>query len=411
MDSGHPLESVPCASLLMTTGARSRRESSWDRSGGNRDFLVIGAGQTAPLLEVEGPGCVTHLYCALALHDITDYRNAILRCFWDGAANPSVEVPLGDFFGIAHGRTREFSSAFLTVNRGMGTSHGLNAYFPMPFADGARVTLENRGERTLGGAIGAFWYHVEYETYDRPLPDGTLRFHAGFAQEDPTTPVGDRPNRTHWRGLNLDGAENYVALDTQGEGQMVGLLLEIENRAGGWYGEGDDMVFIDGDTWPPSIHGTGTEEIFGGGACPSEEYASLYSGFHLVESPEFDGLVGMYRWWVADPIRFRSSLRWTLEHGHANNFGNRYSSVAYWYQQPLAILGPLPDRDALRPPGLGPDYEEARDLLFDAARRAQTSGDDAAFLRVGKAGGRFYAGDWRGAIEDIRAAMEGPGQV
>jgi hypothetical protein len=186
---------------------------------------------------------------------------------------------------------------------------------------------------------------------------------------------------------------------------MVGLLLEIENRGGGWYGEGDDMVFIDGDTWPPSIHGTGTEEIFGGGACPSEEYASLYSGFHLVESRDFDGLIGMYRWYVADPIRFQRSLRWTLEHGHANNFANRYCSVAYWYQQPLARLEPLPGRDALRPPALGAEYEEARDLLFGAVREAQTSGDDGGFFRIGRAAEPFYRGEWAGAIKDIREAL------
>jgi hypothetical protein len=287
----------------------------------------------------------------------------------------------------------------------MGSTHGLSAYFPMPFADGARITLENRGAAPLGGALGAFWYHVDYEVYDAPLPTGVDRFHACYRQERPTVAVGDRPNVTHHGGKNLDGRDNYVALDTAGSGRMVGLVLEIENLQGeNWYGEGDDMVFVDGERWPPSIHGTGTEEIFGGGACPSEEYASLYSGFHLVESRDFDGLVGMYRWYVADPIRFQRSLRWTLEHGHANNFANRYSSVAYWYQQPLATLEPLPDREALRPPGLGPEYEEARELLFGAVRQSQSGGDDGAFFRIGRAAAPFYRGEWTKAVSDIRAA-------
>ena len=111
------------------------------------------------------------------------------------------------------------------------------------------------------------------------------------------------------------------------------------------------MVFVDGDAWPPAIHGTGTEEIFGGGACPTREYAGPYHGFHLIESPDWAGLVGAYRWFVQDPIRFTRSLRWTVEHGHANNFANDYASVAYWYQtEPHATFPALPARVALRPP-------------------------------------------------------------
>ena len=108
------------------------------------------------------------------------------------------------------------------------------------------------------------------------------------------------------------------------------------------------MVFIDGERWPPSIHGTGTEEIFGGGACPAREYAGPYHGFHLIESPDYAGLVGAYRWFVHDPIRFTRSLRWTVEHGHANNFANEYASVAYWYQTEPHAPFPRPAARAMR---------------------------------------------------------------
>jgi hypothetical protein len=169
--------------------------------------------------------------------------------------------------------------------------------------------------------------------------------------------------------VNLDGVENYVALDARGKGQMVGLVLEVENIAGGWYGEGDDMVFIDGDTWPPRIHGSGHEEVFGSGACTISEYARPYSGFHLVEHGDYRGLVGMYRWYVADPIRFDESIRWTIEHGHANNFANNYASVAYWYQtEHHAPFPTLPARDAMRPP-LPDDFDEVRlEVLGGMAR-------------------------------------------
>jgi hypothetical protein len=405
----HPLESHAFRTLFTNTGARSRRASSWDRTGGNRDFLSIGPGETATLMEHEGPGCVTHFYCALAFYEITDYRDAIVRCYWDGETEPSVEVPLGDFFGIAHARVRTFRSQAAAVNRGGGSSYGLNLYLPMPFDSGARITLENRGETVLGGMLPAFWYHVEYESYDKPLPEGTLRFHAQYRQERPTVAVGERPNQQLHSGTNIGGADNYVALEAQGAGQMVGLLLEVNNLAGGWYGEGDDMVFIDGDTWPPSIHGTGSEEIFGGGACPSGEYAGPFSGFHLVESQDFAGLVGMYRWYLHDPIRFTKSIRWTLEHGHANNFANEYSSVVYWYQtEPHTCFPALPGRDELRPP-LSPVYYEARDAFFAAVRGAIQGmrGNPGEFFRLARIGDRFYEGDFAGLLEALAQGRTG----
>jgi hypothetical protein len=228
----HPVDRHPYRSLFTYTGARSRRASSWDRSGGNMDFVMVGPGQTVTLLEHEGPGCITHVYCALAFAEITDYRDAIIRCYWDGEHTPSVEVPLGDFFGLAHGRIRHVRSAMTAVNPGFGSSHGLSSYFPMPFAGGARITIEHRGDKHLGGLLPALWYHIDYETYDQPPPDDALRFHAQYRQEKPTTAVGNQPNVQLHAGKNQDGAENYVALEAAGRGQMAGLLLEINNVAG-----------------------------------------------------------------------------------------------------------------------------------------------------------------------------------
>ena len=357
---GHPLDDHPLRSLFRAPRAATRRSSSWDRSGGNDDYVRIAPGETHDLLDLAGPGCVTRLYVAMVAPEPTDYRDAVLRCWWDGEDTPSVEVPLGDFFGVTHGRMREYASFFTAVNPGMGASSGLNAYFPMPFSAGARIALENRSDATLGGPLGACWYHVEYETYADPPPGDVLRFHAQYRQERPTVPAMEPADVQLHGGVNLDGAANYVALEAEGAGQMVGLVLEVENRAGGWYGEGDDMVFVDGEPWPPRLHGTGHEEVFGAGACTLREYASPYSGFHLVESPEFRGLVGMYRWYVADPIRFDRSLRWTIEHGHANNFANGYASVAYWYQrEPHAPFPPLPPRDEMRQP-LPDDFADLR---------------------------------------------------
>jgi len=195
-----------------------------------------------------------------------------------------------------------------------------------------------------------------------------------------------------------------VALEATGAGQMVGLLLEIDNVAGGWYGEGDDMVFVDGDPWPPAIHGTGTEEIFGGGACPTQEFAGPYHGFHLIESPDWAGLVAAYRWFVHDPMRFTRSLKWTVEHGHANNFANGYASVAYWYQtEPHGAFPLLPDRAALRP-SLPPVFDEAREAFYAAVFQAFASRSIDAVRRVAEIGETYYAGRFADALARLRAA-------
>jgi hypothetical protein len=392
--------------LTRNARATSRRSSSWDTTGGNHDFVAVHAGETITLLHQAGPGCVRHLYVAMIMPELSDYRDAILRCYWEGSSVPSVEVPLGDFFGLSHGRVREYSSAMMAVNPGYGGSHGLNCYFPMPFAEHALITLENRGDRTLGGDLGALWFHIDYEIYTDPLPPDTLHFHAQFRQELVTEAIGDHPNQTLHDAVNLDGRHNYVALEAEGSGHMVGLHLQVANRAGGWYGEGDDMVFIDGDTWPPAIHGTGTEEIFGGGACPNVEYSSLYTGFHMIESADYSGLVGMYRWYVHDPIRFQRSIRWTVEHGHANNFANGYASVAYWYQTPLATSQPeLPSRDELLPP-LDERYPVLRERLQALSRQASEQADQELKHQVNECTRLLFRGDWA-VLEERLASIAG----
>lgn len=408
--SEHPVAEHPLASLFRDARTRSLRTSSYDRTGANLDFIRVEPGDNAILLEHDGPGCIKHLYCAMILPDLRDYRNAILRCYWDGSDRASVEVPLGDFFTLAHGRVRELRSSLVVVNPGCGGSHGLNAYFPMPFTSGAKLVLENRGSRPLGGPLGAFWYHIDYDAYEAPLPEDVLRFHACFRQERPTEAVGKEQNVTLHPATNVDGAENYVALDTIGRGRMVGLVLEVENLHGErWYGEGDDMVFIDGEGWPPSVHGTGTEEIFGGGGCPSSEYSGPYSGFHQIESPLYDGLVGMYRWYVNDPLHFARSLRWTIEHGHANNFSNAYASVAYWYQTPAAELPPLPASSELEPP-TREGLEEAWEAISTAAASTLAGADRARrgpeslrrLLDICEAAAPFYRGDFSAALQELQ---------
>jgi len=335
--------------LSNTTTARS---SSFNRTGGNNDFVSIPAGQTIELANINGAGIVRHLYFSIwgGEHYL---RDLVIRAYWDGSDVPCVEVPFGDFFGLGQERPRFYSSLMVTVNPGdlgvFGT-FGFNSYFPMPFAKGARITLSNEGAEP----VIAVWYQLEYEKMKK-LPPDLGRFHASWNRVNPTTAVGPNPNITLHDAINTTGDENYVVLDAEGHGTLAGIYLNIDNSMGNWYGEGDDMIFIDGEGWPPSFHGTGSEEIFGGGACPTAEYAGPYTGFHLIGNLDYTGKVSMYRFYINDPVRFKKSIRMTIEHGHANNIANDYSSTAFWYQsEPHKPFKPLLSAE-LRHPSWGND--------------------------------------------------------
>jgi len=324
---------------------KTQRISSWDRTGDNRDWIELVAGETRVLADIEGSGCIQRFYFT-TIKSGGLLRQLVLRMYWDGETAPSVEAPLGDFFLAPHGWARNLQTALVTVNPGDSgsDSHGFNSYLPMPFATRARITLENQS----GAKLDRFWYHIDYESHGKPPAPETGRLHAQWRRVNPAPANVDAKNKNKmiWTAQNLDGRDNYVILEANGKGRVIGLLLSIDNIGRGWYGEGDDMIFIDGEKWPPSYHGTGTEEIFGGGASPNTPYSSPYSGFLFCENKggeKYRGKVAMYRWYVHDPIRFDKSIRWTIEHGHANNYENDYSSLAYWYQiEPHATFPALP---------------------------------------------------------------------
>jgi len=335
------------SNLTTLTETTTARVSSFDPSGGNNDFRPLAPGETLVLANLEGTGIVRHVYFSIWGGDHY-LRDLVLRAYWDGQETPCIEVPFGDFFGLGQERPRFYTSLMVTVNPGdMGVfgTFGFNSYFPMPYADGARLTLTNEGDEP----VIAVWYQLEYEKMDQ-LPANTGRFHAIWHRANKTRPIGDNINVTLHDAKNTTGDENYVLLDAEGHGTLAGIYLNIDNSIGNWYGEGDDMIFIDGESWPPSYHGTGSEEIFGGGACPTAEYAGPYTGFHLIGNLDFSGKVSMYRWYINDPVRFRKSIRMTIEHGHANNVANDYSSTAFWYQaDPHKPFPPLPGAAERRP--------------------------------------------------------------
>jgi hypothetical protein len=333
--------------LYKMGGFKSKRSSSWDRSGGNKDWAAIPPGKTLTLMEEGGAGYVRHFYWtyieAKERVRLNIFRGLVLRAYWDGAAEPSVEVPLGDFFGVCNGQVRPIRSLAFVTNPGFDragrVTWGFNCYLPMPFETGAKLEVENQGDQEA-----RIWFHIDYELHDG-IDEPIGRLHALWSREWDTEAV--QPPAIGEEIKNLSGEENYTILDVRGDGQFAGFFLTVVNSERGWWGEGDDMIFLDGESFPPSIHGTGTEEIFGGGASPATEYSGPYTGFHCIENRggyDFWGTNGMYRFYITDPIRFRKQIRVSLEHGHGNDKSNDYCSTAFWYQPtPNTGLPPLAD--------------------------------------------------------------------
>ncbi|MFC1735354.1 glycoside hydrolase family 172 protein [Candidatus Hydrogenedentota bacterium] len=387
--------------MMVLNDNSTKRISSWDRTGGNKDCLTLEPGETVSLAEIDGPGIINHFYVTMMSQDLFYYRRVIVRMYWDGEETPSVEVPIGDFFGVPFSKPVFFQSLGISVNPGNNrlSTDGLNIYFPMPFAKHARIELFNDSEVRLQN----FWYHINYEETDALEPDLGY-FHASWNRENTCEKVEpeDLEEGLFYlgQGINLTGDDNYVILDAEGRGNYAGCILQVDNITGGWYGEGDDMIFIDGEEWPPSLHGTGTEEIFGGGACPNEAFFTPYCGFHQVENPNFDDRNAMYKFFVNDPVRFKKSIRVTLEHGHANNLGNDYASTAYWYQaEPHRALPKLPDAQA-RIPRVSEGCLKAAEISNRASVLQHRLVDQGAMSMVERKKIRAFFTDCKKAVYD-----------
>jgi hypothetical protein len=302
---------------------KAARLSSYDPTGGNADGRhdwPIQPGETRPIAEIQGAGAIVHVWTTIASKDKNHLKNLVLRMYWDGEKAPSVEAPIGDFFGLGHARYYQYWSTPIQI----GVDKGLNCFWRMPFSNGARITVSNEGPVP----VEAFYYYVDYQKYDAPRNESG-RFHAVYRQAYPC-PKG----------------ANYVILEAEGRGHYVGCNLSVHNRAGGWWGEGDDMIYVDGDE-KPSLYGTGSEDYFCGAWCYGESFSQPFSGPYF-GNPLNDGghtqnaLWNVYRYHLEDPIPFRKSIRVTIEHGHANNRNDDFSSVAYWYQtEPHAAFPPL----------------------------------------------------------------------
>jgi hypothetical protein len=333
-NSSNQLSTLPQAKEYV-----QHRSSSYDRSGGNADARQIAKGETLTLLDEAGPGLISHVWVTIASDDLHHLKALVLRMYWDGETTPSVEAPIGDFFGLGLGEYFLYQSTPLMV----GSDKALNSFFPMPFQKHARITVTNEGSEKTD----AFYYNIDYRAYSNPLPADSLYFHAQYRQAAPNK---GWTNQWHSNGdrlvnekKNLNGDGNYVWMEAIGRGHFVGVTMSVLENQDGWWGEGDDMFFVDGEKLP-SINGTGSEDYFLG-AWDFGSHAFSYGLFGApVKGEEVaGGRSSVYRFHLDSPITFTKSLRATIEHGHANVRSDNFFSVAYWYQsEPHAAFPELP---------------------------------------------------------------------
>jgi hypothetical protein len=329
-----------------------KRVSSADPTGGNADFREIDPGSTLTLMDANGPGLLTHIWITVASQEGYHLKKLVLRIYWDGEATPSVEAPLGDFFGLGLGAYHRWESELLSV----GSDKALNSFFPMPFQKHARITVSNDGQQK----VEAFYFNLDYRALSRPFDTGTLYFHSQFRQAQPNHGL-----TTDWKSngdpkvdgkSNLDGKDNYVWLEATGRGHFVGVTMSVFQNQDNWWGEGDDMFFVDGEA-RPSVAGTGSEDYFlGAWDFGGHPFSYRLYGAPLVGEERAGGKSSVYRFHLDSPITFTKSLRATIEHGHANHRSDNFYSVAYWYQtEPHATFPALPtvDQRLPRPQSVG----------------------------------------------------------
>lgn len=315
---------------------KSLKQSSYDRTGGNSDRWPVAPGATQELFNSSGPGIITHIWFTIAADSQYHLKEIVLRAYWDGNDKPSIETPVGDFFGLNLGNYFVYQSAFLNCS----SVKALNCYFAMPFRRSARLTATNEGDKP----VRSFYSNIDYQLVPS-LPDDAVYFHAQYRQATPNKAV-DFPNRAP--KINLDGKNNYVYAETRGSGHLMGITLGVLQNTDHWMGEGDDMIFVD-DESRPVITGTGSEDYINGawdfgGAGGATPFAHLYNGAPYISDAErTGGRYCLYRWHGDNPVTFTRYLKHTMEHGHANDRADNFFSVCYWYQtQPYTSFPPLP---------------------------------------------------------------------
>jgi Protein of unknown function (DUF2961) len=308
----------------------SRRASSYARDGTNRDYENLKAGGELVLFNEVGPGEIRHVWITMASPEAYHLKKIVLRMYWDGETEPSVEAPIGDFFGLGLGTYTTFNSSLIVV----APEKALNAYFPMPFRRAGRIVVSNEGSQDATD----FYWNIDWVKLPS-LTGDTGYFHAQYRQCTPCrgwyqgnfygNDFADARKDRRWH--NVSGEGNYTFLEAKGDGQFVGITFSVfQNQWGGW-NEGDEMIWLD-DEKEPRIHGTGGEDYFNGAWGFSRLYSFPLAGLTEFHDWEPGSRFSHYRWHLEAPVRFHKSIRATIEDGHANLRSDNLFSVAYWYQ-------------------------------------------------------------------------------
>jgi Protein of unknown function (DUF2961) len=296
-------------------------------------FIIVEAGETITIGEIDGPGAIQHIW----MTPTGNWRFSVLRFYWDDETTPSIEVPLGDFFGMAYNEYAHLNSLAVTVNPGSA----FNCYWKMPFRKKAKVTITNINTEAM-----RLYYQIDYTLTD--VGEDEAYLHAQFRRSNPTK-----------------GSLHTLVDGIKGKGHYVGTYVAWNVNNNGWWGEGEIKFFMDGDTEFPTINGTGTEDYFCGSynfenqkTKQYQEFSTAYAGLHQVIRP--NGLYqsqqsfGMYRWHILDPIRFDRDLKITIQDLGWRHNGKYYaqqsdiSSVVFWYQrEPHGAFPKLPGKAEL----------------------------------------------------------------
>jgi len=306
----------------------TRVDEKGDPVDHNADNSRVLAGQSKVVLDVKGPGIVTHMWFTFlgpgrhvwAVNGSATHQEMLMKVFYDDHEEPDIEVPFGDFFANCFGKRSEVISIPVIVE----DADSYNSFWPMPFRKSIKIEIENQSKEKN---INLLYYNIDWIKKDK-LDKGTPYFYARYHQEYPAV-----------------NGKDYVILETEGKGHYVGTVMAVRTRSPEWFGEGDEKIYIDGET-KASIWGTGTEDYFLSAWGLEGGVNTPYFGTVYFDHGNLGGHTSAYRWHIADPVVFQKSIKVTIEHGgwisadenkerrtHSwNEREDDISTVAYWYQ-------------------------------------------------------------------------------
>jgi hypothetical protein len=318
LDEGLTSRSISFENPTGAPGAGGKAASNLGPGRKGSPMRDVKPGETVQLCDIAGPGTIRHIWITTQPKPPV-LRSLVVRGWWDGQEHPSIECPLGDFFGFAHGKVMPYCSAVHSV----GSSAGMNIWLPMPFASRARLSLTNEGAEAI-----PLFYQIDYTIGDPHRAD-VGRLHVLFRRENPTTLKRDfelLPERTQ-------------------KGRFIGSVIGIRALHENWWGEGEIKVYMDGDTQWPTICGTGSEDYVGL-SWGVQQTPFFYNGCSLNQKK----FVSMYRWHLPDPILWDKSCRITIQQiawkdGLAE-VQDDWSCATFWYE--AVPSGPLPAMPAVK---------------------------------------------------------------